>query len=115
MKFEAQMYQNIPFSHRCTECYSYDHQGEHCDGTELLLDRCIYPLCNGDDHTIFNCPVLISRCALCKEVGHVDKHHQEKNFDVLKGWVTRQAYANLHRFAGIMNSREALSEVLQSL
>ena len=115
MEFKAQKYQNIPFPHNCTECYSYDHQKEHCDGTELLLAGCIYPLCNEDDHTILNCPVIISRCTICKEVGHMDHHHQERNFDILKGWVTRHAYSNLHRFAGIMNSKEALSEVLRTL
>ena len=114
-QFEAQTYQNIPFPHSCTECYSYDHQEKDCDGTELLLDGCMYPLCNGEDHTIFNCPVIVERCSICKEVGHVDKHHEERSFDILKGWVTRHAYSSLHRFAGIMNSKEALLEVLQTL
>ena len=75
----------------------------------------MYPLCNGEDHTIFNCPVIVERCSICKEVGHVDKHHEERSFDILKGWVTRHAYSSLHRFAGIMNSKEALLEVLQTL
>ena len=114
-EFDSKTLKDIPFPHSCSECGSYDHQEKDCDSTYLLLDRCRYPLCNGEEHTILNCPILIHRCTICKEVGHTAKHHEDSNFDILKGWVTRHAYSSLHRFAGIMNSKSALSEILETL
>ena len=107
----VQKFKIIPFHHSCPDCHSYDHLSGDCDQEEILLYSCQYPLCSKENHTMADCPVFVNRCKKCGLMGHLDSHHQEKDFDILTGWITFRGYATKHRFAGLMFYWEILSKL----
>ena len=102
---------SIQFHHSCSQCHSYEHSEENCDGICLLLENCRYPLCLETEHCTLNCPLLVSRCSICNMLGHMDRHHNLKNFDILNGWITYRGFAHMHKFAGLIFSREVFSRL----
>ena len=106
-----QNFKAIPFPHGCPDCHSYDHLPGACDQEEILLYSCQYPLCGKEDHTMVDCPTLVNQCQVCGLMGHLDTRHQDKDFDILTGWITFKGYATKHRFAGLVFYWEILSKL----
>jgi hypothetical protein len=57
------------FPHACSKCGSCEHVLDECTSTE----GCSYPMCLSDQHSIFVCPMVMTRCGECGGLGH-EKH-----------------------------------------
>jgi hypothetical protein len=86
------------FPHACSKCGSCEHVRDECASTET----CSYPLCVSDQHSIFVCPMVMTRCGECGGLGH-DKHNGQSTTVLAEYFNTAK---RVHLIASRLRNRD---------